>query len=116
MLFRAWSHWRALYGAKHLELLAKHDLIDPVAEPKLGRVYEGAQSSPLASGNAEAASESNTKDVMLLDHSASKKIADDFGVPELQVEIERAIEQVEKSLGKEEEPKPEEQQDKEKKA
>jgi hypothetical protein len=111
VLFRAWSHWRALSGAKHLDFLASNLLLDPVPDISLSKAYYGAErrlnrlavpvpsSSPPSTATTKEAGEATSEpDFLLLDETASREIADMFGVPELQVEIERAVEQVSKQL------------------
>src|ERR1700761_238376 len=39
LLFRAYSHFRALYGARHLEFLVQNKLVETVPSPKLDDLY-----------------------------------------------------------------------------
>src|ERR1700712_2230057 len=39
LLFRAWSHWKALYGAKHLEFLIQNNLVKTTPSPILDELY-----------------------------------------------------------------------------
>jgi hypothetical protein len=92
MLFRAWSHWRAYYGAKHLQVLVEKNLVLPVPDGRLEGAYASAEGRRSDSGGKESE--------MLLDEEAGVEISKVFEVPEMLVEIERAIEQVDASLKK----------------
>jgi hypothetical protein len=53
-------------------------------------------------GNAETQTEGATKEVMLLRKWNGKLLAEAFGLPEMEIEIERAVEQVEKAVKEDE--------------
>ena len=94
LLFRFWSHYRALYGAKHLQFIVANRLFQPSPSNQLDTIYS-ASSTPR---KIEAVGVET--DVMLLNKDSGPAIAKEFGVDEMQVEIERAVEQVEKKLSK----------------
>jgi hypothetical protein len=115
VLYRAWSHWKALSGSKHLEFLLKHNL--PALKPTwpldevytAGLMYPTRQISraaprPTKEQADEVASvvhqqtNNETEDVMVLQRWNGKLIAEQFKLPDMEVEIERAVEQVEKSI------------------
>ncbi|KAF2668327.1 hypothetical protein BT63DRAFT_425648 [Microthyrium microscopicum] len=105
LLFRAWSHYRALFGSRHLEFLVKNNLFTAKASPKLDDIY--TKEFPDADGSAINAEldakkrlESGEADVLLLNINSGRTIATAYGVEEMAVEIERAVEQVEKIISK----------------
>jgi len=115
LLFRAFSHYRALYGAKHLELLISKNFLKETPSKLLDQVYTSTLlPSTKAHGklNPESLKDEDINDaatrktkesaseVMLLDMSSGSAIAAAFGVKEMAIEIERAVEQVNKSLEK----------------
>ncbi|KAH4800931.1 hypothetical protein HBI26_236380 [Parastagonospora nodorum] len=120
VLYRAYSHWTALNGSKFLEHLLKHNLPTPKASWALDEVYTAGlmyptrQLSRAAPNPTEQQAEevaavvhkqtnNETKDVMVLQRWNGKLIAEQFDLPDMEVEIERAVEQVETSIkGKEE--------------
>ena len=54
-------------------------------------------------GNVEAQTQDSGKEVMLLQRWNGKLLAEAFKLPEMEVEIERAVEQVEKAIKKDDE-------------
>jgi hypothetical protein len=115
LLFRAWSHWKALSGAKHLEFLVQNKLIKPAPSPILDELYTAGllhptrkesraapfptvqQGQEIANGVKQQLKD-GAADVMLLKGWNGKLIAERFELPEMEVEIERAVEQVEKAI------------------
>jgi len=106
LVFRAWSHWRALSGSKHVEFLLENDLISAKPSKILDELYSvESQPSPPKSAidsngpeNADVDEES-----MVLDTSTSSRIAESLKIPELVIEFDRAIWQVQNTLQKEKE-------------
>ncbi|KAE9969257.1 hypothetical protein EG327_010706 [Venturia inaequalis] len=123
MVFRGWSHWRALNGSRHLEFLTKNPtLLSPKASPILDNLYTAGLLHPTRAESREASSPTpeqisqvsrlietrgneGKKDVMLLQRWNGKLLAEEFKLPEMEVEIERAVEQVEAAIIKAEEAK-----------
>lgn len=120
LLFRAWSHWKAWEGGKHLQFLVENNLIETTPSTAMdevytaGLMYPSRQMSRVAPRptreQGEAVAEiidTQTKggedDVMLLQKWNGKLIAEEFGLPAMEVEIERAVEQVEASIKAKEE-------------
>lgn len=120
VLYRAWSHWKALSGSKHLEFLLKHNLPKPHPSWALDEVYTAglmyptrqlsrAAPRPTEEQAGEVAkvvhqqTNNETEDVMVLQRWNGKLIAEQFKLPDMEVEIERAVEQVEKSIKTKEE-------------
>lgn len=120
VLYRAWSHWKALSGSRHLEFLLKHNLPKPHPSWTLDEVYTAGlmyptrQLSRAAPRPTEQQAEdvasvvhqqtnNETEDVMVLQRWNGKLIAEQFKLQDMEVEIERAVEQVEKSIKSKEE-------------
>lgn len=120
VLYRAWSHWKALSGAKHLEFLLKHGLPKPHPSWTLDEVYTAGLMYPTRKLSRAAPSptkeqadnvarvvhqqtNNETEDVMVLQRWNGKLIAEQFQLPDMEVEIERAVEQVERSIKSKEE-------------
>jgi len=111
LVFRAWSHWRALSGSKHIEFLLDRKLVTPKPSPILDTLYSAGvmqavrdnmlirtkgptikYSSSINEGSGSG------EEVVLLQPWNARLMAKALEVPELEVELERAIWQVEKSL------------------
>lgn len=120
VLYRAYSHWTALRGSKHLEFLLKHGLPTPSPSWAMDEVYTAglmyptrqisrAAPRPTQDQADEVAAvvhkqtNNDTEDVMVLQRWNGKLIAEQFQLPEMEVEIERAVEQVQKSIKSKEE-------------
>jgi hypothetical protein len=120
VLYRAYSHWTALKGSQYLEFLLKHNLPTPTPSSALDEVYTAGLMYPtrLLSRAAPKPTEAQadevanvvhkqtsneTKDVMVLQRWNGKLIAEQFQLPDMEVEIERAVEQVENSIKSKEE-------------
>lgn len=103
LVYRAWSHWRALAGGNHLEFLVKNKLfklspsklLDDIYNPLLPEKGEKMnlksieQTGPLKSEPEVAADE-----LVILTEDHSEDIAEALELPELEVEMERAIWQI----------------------
>jgi hypothetical protein len=115
VLYRAYSHWTALKGSKTLEFLLKHNLPTPTPSAALDEVYTAGlmyptrQLSRAAPTPTEKEAEdvsmvvhqqtnNETEDVMVLQRWNGKLIAEQFELPDMEVEIERAVEQVQTSI------------------
>jgi hypothetical protein len=115
VLYRAYSHWTALKGSKYLEFLLKHNLPTPTPSSALDEVYTAGLMYPTrqlsrvapnptaahadeVAGVVHKLTNNETKDVMVLQRWNGKLIAEQFNLPDMEVEIERAVEQVENSI------------------
>jgi hypothetical protein len=115
LLFRTWSHYRALYGAYHLEFLVKHNLIEPKPSPMLDRIYTAGllasttgklvKAEEVTSDQIESTAarmerhlEAGRPDVMLLNPESGKDISGAYELREMALEVDRAFEQVDKAL------------------
>jgi len=104
LVFRAWSHWRALSGSKHLEFLLENNLITAKPSKILDDLYStGKQPFDTESSSEKSSSSTPEEEKMLLHKSHGKRIAEALGIPELDVELDRAVWQVEKALNAEKE-------------
>ncbi|KAH6717204.1 mitochondrial K+-H+ exchange-related-domain-containing protein [Leptodontidium sp. MPI-SDFR-AT-0119] len=116
LVFRAWSHWRALSGAKHVEFLLDNKLVKATPSKILDDLYSNGKQPfdpALAKGTAKSSTAKDGVDVeerMVLHKSNGKRIAEALKIPELDVELDRAVWQVEKALREKHELK-EEQRD-----
>ncbi|KAH8725645.1 mitochondrial K+-H+ exchange-related-domain-containing protein [Phaeosphaeriaceae sp. PMI808] len=115
VLYRAYSHWKALSGSKYLEFLLKNNLTTPTPSPELDEVYTAGLMYPTrqlsraapkpteeqadkVAGVVHQQTNNETEDVMVLQRWNGKLIAEQFQLPDMEVEIERAVEQVENSI------------------
>ncbi|KAJ5224793.1 uncharacterized protein N7469_008296 [Penicillium citrinum] len=104
LVYRGWSHWRALNGSRHLEFLVDKNLIDPISLPALEQLYAKRASRTLdgvqtdTSGPDMVDGMEKSEDRVLLKMSDAKKLATIFEAPELALEAERAIIQVGEQL------------------
>jgi len=93
-------------GSRHLEFLLANQLIKFSPSAALGTAYAQASTGSslklnaagLGSETSIEVREQETEERMLLSKSSGKGIAQFLQVPEIEVEIERAIWQIEKSL------------------
>ncbi|XPS78416.1 hypothetical protein M3J09_010430 [Ascochyta lentis] len=119
VLYRAWSHWKALTGSKYLEFLLKHNQPKPNPSWALDEAYTAGLMYPTrnisraaprpteeeadkVSGVVHQQTNNESEDVMVLQRWNGKLIAEQFDLPDMEVEIERAVEQVENSIEKKE--------------
>jgi hypothetical protein len=97
MLFRTWSHYRALNGGKYLEALLSRNLVAPTPSKEMDDMYATGlptNSSRTASANPPLR-QNEIGETMLLKRWNGKLIAETFQLPELEIEISRAVDQVE---------------------
>ncbi|KAL8993345.1 MAG: hypothetical protein Q9169_006414 [Polycauliona sp. 2 TL-2023] len=122
LVFRAWSHWRARSGSRHVDFLLDNQLLNFTESPRLQRVYElagldikmkecdsllekiakhksaiekGDKTTPWATIKPDTRTDAEE---MLLSQSDGKTISELVDVPELEEHIQRAVKQVEKAL------------------
>jgi hypothetical protein len=89
-VFRAWSHYAALAGSKHLAFLVDQKLISTRPSRILDELYGGGQ-QPFAAPSLP-------DERMVLRASDSQRFAEALEFPELHLELTRAVWQVEKAL------------------
>ena len=93
LVYRAWSHWKAISGGKHVQWLVENKLLLPSPSKVLDQLYSKAAPSP--------ASELAHKEQLLLTQGQVRNFSETLDVPALEIELERAIWQVEKALQEE---------------
>jgi len=110
LVYRAWSHYQALAGGKHLQWLLSNKFYTLSPSEILDTIYP--RNLPLLQSLGEKPSEhdstpshesnlrSQGPERMLLTQTTGRKLAEVLDIPELQVELERAIWQVETALQK----------------
>ncbi|KAK4142348.1 mitochondrial K+-H+ exchange-related-domain-containing protein [Dichotomopilus funicola] len=116
LVYRAWSHWRALNGGKHVQFLVKNNLLTLTPSPLLDEVYatqkEPLPSTPQPTTNPSVKAVSNPGhaapnaeehpdgETMLLSQAKGKKMTQALDLAQLEVELERAIWQVGTAINK----------------
>ncbi|KAI1118722.1 mitochondrial K+-H+ exchange-related-domain-containing protein [Nemania sp. NC0429] len=110
LVFRAWSHYRALAGGKHLQWLSSNNFFTLWPSEILDSIYprhlpssnspeqeshHSSPESPHQGDNSPVAEER-----LLLTQDSGRKLARALEVPELEAELERAIWQVENDMRK----------------
>lgn len=93
LAFRAYSHWKALEGGKHLEFLLKSNLLVPVPSTELDAIYRKKE---IQSGEKTQINERTKRtnlDPALITEGDAQTIAKTLQVPELAGELERAYNQ-----------------------
>ncbi|SMR47589.1 unnamed protein product [Zymoseptoria tritici ST99CH_1A5] len=115
LMFRAWSHYKALYGSKMLEHLTKNNLIKAIPSQEMDERYAAGLLHPsqqhardadppskeeiaYMAKNAEAQTEGGKTEVMLLESWNGSLLAESFKLPELDIEVERAVWQAENAI------------------
>ncbi|KAF3902442.1 hypothetical protein ABW21_db0200832 [Orbilia brochopaga] len=129
LAFRAYSHWRALQGGRHLEFLVKNNLLDPQPDPQLDRIYKTkveavAEDADIDDAKIEKAAETGTMDeaaeehlgeeFLLVEEPQAKEVSEVLKIPQLVVELQRACEQVQAQLKEQQEKETEKQSNHEK--
>lgn len=113
LCYRAWSHWRAHAGGKHIQFLLKNNLLVLTPSHILDAVYAD-QKHPLPSTPQPTTSPDTEPfkplseeqppnpegETMLLSQVNGKKMTQALDLPQLEVELERAIWQVETAVKK----------------
>ncbi|KAF8426884.1 mitochondrial K+-H+ exchange-related-domain-containing protein [Tirmania nivea] len=93
LAFRAYSHWKALEGGKHLEFLLMENLLAPAPSMELDAIYKNkiqCGKKAQTQGNTE----NSKSDRILIDENDAQMIAKTLQVPGLAGELERAHNQV----------------------
>ncbi|KAL2061103.1 hypothetical protein VTL71DRAFT_9155 [Oculimacula yallundae] len=103
LVFRAYSHWRAFSGAKHVQFLLDNKLIKATPSKILDDLYSNGEQpfDPALSKGEKPSTVVDGIDLgerMVLHKSNGKRIAEALDIPELEVELDRAVWQVEKAL------------------
>jgi hypothetical protein len=94
LVYRAWSHWRAIMGGKHIQWLIKHRLLVEAPSETVDGLY--GEDAPSLDDSSDG------KEKMLLSQKQVQGFCKSLEVPALAIELERAIWQVENAIkGKE---------------
>ncbi|KAI0176096.1 mitochondrial K+-H+ exchange-related-domain-containing protein [Hypoxylon sp. FL1284] len=114
LVYRAWSHWRALAGGRHVQFLTDHNFISLAPSSTLDSMY--APLVPDSSNTKESIADPHREnppgadsedapgeDKMLLSQDRGRQLVKALEIPELEVELERAIWQVETAIRKQKE-------------
>lgn len=88
-MYRAWSHWKAIAGGKHMQFLLNNNLLRFRESPKLDAAY--TKPPPLVL-------QENTADKLLLSDTGVETLVKALDIPEVQTELDRAIFQVQKAI------------------
>ncbi|CAK7275224.1 hypothetical protein SEPCBS57363_006571 [Sporothrix epigloea] len=106
LAYRAWSHWRALSGGKHIQhLLEKENGLVFTPSPILDAIYAKEKilcdsRAPASIRDGETVQNESLEKLLLSNPGGSKAVADAFNSPALELELERAVWQVETALTK----------------
>ncbi|CAK7564374.1 MAG: hypothetical protein SEPTF4163_002263 [Sporothrix epigloea] len=107
LAYRAWSHWRALSGGKHIQhLLEKENGLVFTPSPILDAIYAKEKvlcdsRAPVPIRDGETVQKESFEKLLLSNPGGSRAVADAFNSPALELELERAVWQVETALKKE---------------
>ncbi|KIE02164.1 hypothetical protein MAJ_01822, partial [Metarhizium majus ARSEF 297] len=93
LVYRAWSHWRAIAGGKHIQWLVEQKLLKPAPSSTLDKLY--GQAPKLAASVSPV-----DKERLLLTQEQVTSFSESLDIPALEIELERAIWQVEQALHK----------------
>ena len=101
LVYRAWSHWRAVTGGKHIQFLLNNSLLQLAPSKTLDEIYRPPK-LPLDGQDADKEPDEHTHDgepeVMLMSHERRKDVSEKLDLPELEAELDRAVWQVERDV------------------
>ncbi|KAF4552801.1 putative mitochondrial K+-H+ exchange-related protein [Elsinoe fawcettii] len=116
LAFRAWSHYKAWYGGRYLAWLLGKGWVVPRESRVLDELYaRGLLDAGKAKGDGKVKArlqdkevdrlarevkenEADGQEILILKAWNGQAIAEEFKLPEMEVEIERAVEQVQKAI------------------
>ncbi|KAI2613844.1 mitochondrial K+-H+ exchange-related-domain-containing protein [Hypoxylon fragiforme] len=119
LVYRAWSHWRALAGGKHLQFLCDKNILSLMPSSGLNSIYSplipdsSVLKDPLAGADKSSSTLNNStqpEEKMLLSQENGRQLVKILEIPELEVELERAIWQVEGAIRRAKEAKVEKEE------
>ncbi|KAF4126652.1 Pfam:DUF2343 [Geosmithia morbida] len=90
LVYRSWSHWRAIQGGKHIQWLVQNNLLIDSPSPQLDGLYP--EKPPQHDDSPDA------PETVLLKQDDVPSFSKTLDMPVLSVELERAIWQVEKTV------------------
>lgn len=94
LLYRAWSHWCALNGAKHLKFLTEGDHLSFENNVKLDELYQRLMKTHENNRSTEAA----VNDETLLEEEHINELIEIIDAKDMMGELHRAIKQVDKMI------------------
>ncbi|RPB28895.1 hypothetical protein L211DRAFT_832775 [Terfezia boudieri ATCC MYA-4762] len=94
LAFRAYSHWKALEGGKHLEFLLTNNLLIPVPSMELDAIYKKNKIRCKEQLQTHGNTNSPNSDPILINDNDAQMVAKTLQVPGLAGELERAHNQV----------------------
>ncbi|MCJ1328969.1 hypothetical protein MMC10_005646 [Thelotrema lepadinum] len=128
LAFRAWSHWKALSGSRHIESLLDKQLIRLVESPSLAKIYSARNFSPKELDDLQKSAQQvetpkereqqvterlkseqpnaidlksdSSPDLLIVKKDTGRLVSICFGLPQISMEIERASTQVSKEIDK----------------
>ncbi|EFX03489.1 hypothetical protein CMQ_417 [Grosmannia clavigera kw1407] len=109
LVYRAWSHWRAISGGKHIQFLLQHNKFTLSPSPVLDAVYakEKAKLAAASATTATAVAPAHTKEgakeaeaLLLSNPEGAMAVSEAVESPQLELELERATWQIEMAIGK----------------
>ncbi|GFP53342.1 hypothetical protein ACSS6W_000858 [Trichoderma asperelloides] len=106
LVYRAWSHWRAINGGKHVQWLIQNKLVQLSPSKDLDQLYTKDGQAPIE--------EPSGKEQMLITQKQIRDFSETLNLPTVEIELERAIWQVERALEKGEEEQSEKSEEKDK--
>ncbi|KAM0484256.1 hypothetical protein ACHAPX_001676 [Trichoderma viride] len=92
LVYRAWSHWRAINGGKHVQWLIQNNLVQLSPSKALDQLYTKEGQAPIE--------ELSGKEQMLITQQQIRDFSETLNLPPVEIELERAIWQVERELEK----------------
>lgn len=108
LAYRAWSHWRAIAGGKHLQFLTQKKLLALSPSAILDQVYAARQKAlppvsdpavvPTESAEEPSSPQGEGEEVLLIDKDSPRQIVEALNLAEVEVELERALWQAETAL------------------
>lgn len=95
LAYRAFSHYKALLGIKHINLLLEKDRFEYLESKTLDEVYKSAARGALAGSDG---AEQGGEERMVIGQEEGKRVAEAISQPEVAVEWERAWGQVNRDI------------------
>ncbi|TGJ80179.1 hypothetical protein E0Z10_g8573 [Xylaria hypoxylon] len=109
LVYRAWSHYRALAGGRHLQWLISNNFFTISPSKTLDTIFprhlppSNLPEEPNHPDSYQSDKSPPAQETLLLTRESGRKLAQALEVPELEIELERAIWQVEMAIRKQSE-------------
>ncbi|KAK5998609.1 putative C23H3.12c-like protein [Cladobotryum mycophilum] len=105
LVYRAWSHWRALSGGRHVQWLLQNKLLALSPSKELDQLYTKNGGIPAEEEEGKGKEGASGKELMLISKKQTAEFSTTLDLPSVEIELERAIWQVERTLEGEKEDK-----------